>query len=149
MNLSDRINEDMKSALKKGEKLKLETLRTVRAQLIELAKRGTDKPITEDDELSALMSAIKKRKEAIDLYQQAGRKELVDQERQEMEIIQSYLPAQMSKEDAEREIVSIIGHLGASSPKDFGKVMGMVMKDLKGKIDGKLIQEIVKQKLGA
>lgn len=149
MNLSDRINEDMKSALKKGEKLRLETLRTVRAQLIELSKRGSDKPITLDDELSALMGAIKKRKEAIDLYQQAGRKELVDQESKELEIIQSYLPAQMGRKDAEHEIDSIIRQSGAVSAKDFGKVMGMVMKDLKGKIDGKIIQEIVKQKLGA
>lgn len=149
MSLSDRINEDMKAALKKGEKLRLETLRTVRAQLIELSKRGSDKPITQDDELSALMSAIKKRKEAIDLYQQAGRKELVDQESNELEIIQSYLPKQMGREDAEHTIDSIIRQSGTTSAKDFGKVMGMVMKDLKGKIDGRIIQEIVKQKLGA
>lgn len=149
MSLSDRISEDMKAALKKGEKLRLETLRTVRAQLIEFSKRGSDKPVTQDDELSALMSAIKKRKEAIDLYQQAGRKELVDQESKELEIIQSYLPKQMGREDAEHEIDSIIRQSGASSAKDLGKVMGMVMKDLKGKIDGKIIQEIVKHKLGA
>ncbi len=149
MSLIDRINEDMKAALKKGEKLRLETLRTVRVQLTELSKRGSDKPITQDDELSALMSAIKKRKEAIDLYQQAGRKELVDQESKELEIIQSYLPKQMGREDAEHEIDSIIRQSGTTSAKDFGKVMGMVMKDLKGKIDGRIIQEIVKQKLGA
>lgn len=74
---------------------------------------------------------------------------MVDQESKELEIIQSYLPAQMGRKDAEHEIDSIIRQSGAVSAKDFGKVMGMVMKDLKGKIDGKIIQEIVKQKLGA
>ena len=77
MTLSERIAEDMKQALKAGEKLKLETLRTLRAQLLELTKRGPAQPVTNDDELSVLLSAIKKRREAIDVYQQAGRKELV------------------------------------------------------------------------
>lgn len=148
MTLGERITEDMKSALKAGEKLRLETLRTIRAQFLELGKRGPSQPVTADDEMAVLLSAIKKRKEAIDLYQQAGRKDLVEKEKGELEIIQAYLPSQMSREEADREIQTIVKNTGASSAKDFGKVMGVAMKELKGRIDGKIVQEIVKQKLG-
>lgn len=148
MTVSERVTEDMKTAMKTGQKLRLETLRTIRAQFIELSKRGTDKPLTPDDELAVLTTAMKKRKEAIDLYQQAGREDLVQQESQELRIIQEYLPAQMSPEEAEAEIQRLIAEVGAASPKDFGKVMGAAMKVLKGKIDGKIVQEIVKKKLG-
>ena len=148
MTLNERITEDMKAAMKSGEKLKLETLRTVRAQFIEFSKRGSDKPITADDELSIMLGAIKKRKEAIDLYQQAGRKELVDQESRELEILRTYLPKQMGKDEAEEIIKTIIREVGASSQKDFGKVMGRVMKELKGKLEGAAVQDLVKKNLG-
>lgn len=148
MTLSERITEDMKAAMKGGEKLKLETLRTVRAQFIEFSKRGADKPVTPDEELAIVLGAIKKRKEAIDLYQQAGRKELVNQESRELEILQAYLPKQLSKEEADEIIKGIVGESGASSPKDFGKVMGKVMKELKGKLDTAIVQELVKKNLG-
>ena len=148
MTLSERISEDMKTAMKAGDKLRLETLRTLRAQFIELSKRGTDTPLTDSDEISVLTSAMKKRKEAIDLYQQAGRKELVQREDAELRIIQEYLPRQMTPQEAEIEIERVIAETGASGPKDFGKVMGPAMKVLKGKIDGKTVQEILKKKLG-
>lgn len=148
MTLNERINTDLKDAMKSGEKTKLETLRSIRAQMIELSKRGTGKEITADEELSVLMSAIKKRKEAIELYEKGGRMELVKQEQQELEIINAYLPRQMSKEEAGQIIATIITQTGAASAKDFGKVMPLAMKDLKGKIDGKIVQELVKNKLG-
>jgi uncharacterized protein YqeY len=138
----------MKAAMKSGEKLKLETLRTIRAQIIELEKRGSESPITPEDELSALMAAAKKRKEAIELYRKGGREELARTEEQELVIINSYLPKPVSKEEVEKLVTDLITQTGASSPKDFGKVMSLAMKELKGKFDGKLIQEIVKQKLG-
>lgn len=148
MTLSQKISDDMKVAMKSGDKLKLETLRTVRAQMIELTKRGTGTEITPEEEISALLAAAKKRKEAIDLYRKAGREELAHQEEQELEIINSYLPKQMSREEAEVVVAGIITQSGASSAKDFGKVMPLAMKELKGKIDGRVVQEIVKQKLG-
>ena len=148
MTLSQKISDDMKIAMKSGDKLKLETLRTVRAQMIELTKRGTGTDITPDEEISALLAAAKKRKEAIDLYRKAGREELARQEEQELEIINSYLPKQLSKEEAEKTVESIVTQCGASSMKDLGKVMSLAMKELKGKIDGKTVQDIVKQKLG-
>jgi len=149
MTLNQKISDDLRLAMKSGDKLKLETLRTVRAQMIEMTKRGTGTELTPDEEISALLTAAKKRKEAIELYRQAGREELARQEEQELQIISSYLPKQIPKEEAEAIIAGIIAQTSASSSKDFGKVMPLVMKELKGKIDGKTVQEIVKQKLGA
>jgi uncharacterized protein YqeY len=149
MTLNEQINTDLKAAMKSGEKTKLETLRLLRAHMIELSKRGEGKEITPDEELSVLMAAMKKRKEAIEIYENAGRTELAEQERAELAVISSYLPKQMSAEEAGEIILRIVAQTGASGAKDFGKVMPLAMKELKGKIDGKLVQEIVKAKLGA
>jgi hypothetical protein len=149
MTLNEQINNDLKAAMKAGEKTKLETLRLLRAHMIELSKRGEGKEITPDEELSVLMAAMKKRKEAIEIYEKAGRTELAQQERAELAVISSYLPKQMSAEEAGEIILRMIAQTGASGAKDFGKVMPLAMKELKGKFDGKLVQEIVKAKLGA
>ncbi|MBI2429284.1 MAG: GatB/YqeY domain-containing protein [Ignavibacteriales bacterium] len=147
MNLKDKITEDLKSAMKSGEKLRIETLRMLRAQILEFEKSGMNRAMTDDDDMKILLSSVKKRKESIEQYEKAGRKELADQELKEIEIIQAYLPKQMTKEEAEIVIVKVIAEVGATSVKDFGKVMPAVMKELKGKVDGKIINEIVKQKL--
>ena len=148
MTLSEKINEDLKSAMKSGDNIRLSTIRLIRAQIIELSKRGTGASITPEDELTILLSAVKKRKEAIEMYQKAGRNDLADQEQCELEIINSYLPKQMSREETENIVKNIIVQVGAMSSKDFGKVMPVAMKELKGKIDGKVVQEIVKKQLG-
>ena len=93
------------------------------------------------------MTAVKKRKEAIEMYRQGGREELAQQEEKELEIINLYLPKQVTPEEAEQVVVRLIAQTGASSAKDFGKVMPLAMKELKGKIDGKVVQELVKAKL--
>lgn len=147
MGLSERISEDLKSAMKSGDKLRLETLRMVRAQILEFEKSGVNRAMNEDDAMKILLSAVKKRKEAIELYEKAGRMELAEKESKEIAIIQDYLPKQMTKDEAEVIIGKIVAEVGATSSKDIGKVMPAVMKELKGKIDGKIINEIVKQKL--
>jgi uncharacterized protein YqeY len=149
MTLNEQINTDLKAAMKSGEKTKLETLRLLRAHMIELSKRGEGKEITPEEELSVLMAAMKKRKEAIEIYEKAGRTELAQQERAELAVISSYLPKQMSAEEAGEIVGRIIAQTAASGAKDFGKVMPLAMKELKGRIDGKQVQEIVKAKLGA
>jgi uncharacterized protein YqeY len=149
MTLNERINNDLKEALKSQDRTRLDTLRLLRAGMIELSKRGTGKEITPEDELSVLTAAVKKRKEAIELYEKGGRADLAHQERQELDVISSYLPKQLGKEEAEQVIQRIISDTGASSSKDFGKVMPLAMKELKGRIEGKLVQELVKSKLGA
>jgi hypothetical protein len=148
MALSEIISKDLKAAMKSGDSVKLNTIRSIRAQMIELSKRGTGTTITPEEELTALLAAAKKRKEAIGIYEKAGRNDLADQEKRELDIISTYLPKQMSREDVEVTVKRIIGEIGAATAKDFNKVMPLAMKDLKGKIDGKVIQEVVKQQLG-
>ncbi len=146
---TQRITEDLKAAMKSGNKLRLETLRMLRAQIIEFEKKGLERTMNEDDEMSILMAAAKKRKEAIEIFTKAGRMELVEQETKELAIISEYLPKQLSREDAEKVVENLIQQSGAASMKDIGKVMPGAMKELKGKIDSKVISEIVKQKLEA
>ncbi len=149
MSLKEKISEDLKSAMKKGDVIRRETLRTLRAALIELDKRGVQRESTEEEQLQVVISAIKKRKEAIEQYEKGGRKDLVDQETKELAIINEYLPLQLTLQEVESRIQEIVARVGASSAKDFGKVMPVVMKELRGKADGKLIQETVKYILGA
>jgi uncharacterized protein len=148
MALSEKINDDLKAAMKSGDSIKLNTIRSIRSKIIELSKRGTGSAITPEDELTILLSEAKKRKEAIEMYQKAGRTDLSDQELRELGIINEYLPKQMSREEAMDIVKKIIAEAGAVSAKDFGKVMPAAMKELKGKIDGKIVQEVVKQQLG-
>jgi len=149
MSLNEQINTDLKAAMKSGDKVRLDTLRLLRAAMIELAKRGGGGGITPEDELSVLMAAMKKRKEAIEVYEKAGRQELAQQERSELAIIMEYLPKQLSADEAAAIVQRIITETGASSAKDFGKVMPLAMKELKGKFDGKVVLEMVRAKLGA
>ena len=146
MEIQDRLSEDLKTAMKAKEKVKVTTIRMVRAQLkdFQIAKRDE---LTEEDEISVLINAAKKRKEALELYEKSDRQDLIEQEKQELEIISAYLPAQLSKEKVEKVVLKIIEEVGASSPQDLGKVMGAAMKELKGKTDGKMVQEIVREKL--
>ena len=148
MDLTEKINTDLKVAMKSGDSIKLNTIRSIRTKIIELSKRGTGSSITQEDELKILLSEAKKRKEAIEMYQKAGRTDLSDQEQRELEIINEYLPKQMSKEEAGDIVKKIISEVGAHSAKDLGKVMPVAMKELKGKIDGKVVQELVKEQLG-
>jgi len=151
MTLKDRISEDLKTAMKSGDKLRLETLRTLRAALMEreIEKRGGGPGMTPDDEVGVLTSAAKKRKESIESFAKGGRQDLVDQETKELEIIREYLPKQLTPEEVEQVITTIMAETGSSTAADFGKVMPAVMKELKGKVDGRLVQELVKKKLGA
>lgn len=150
MTLKERISEELKAAMKSGDKLRLETLRTLRATLMEkeIQLRGTGKPMSADDEIAALTGAAKKRKESIEQFQSAGRTELVEQEQAELKIVQEYLPKQMDESEIARVIDEIVKSSGTEGAAEFGKVMPLVMKQLKGKADGKLIQELVKKRLG-
>jgi uncharacterized protein YqeY len=147
MTLSEKVTTEMKAAMKSGDKPRLETLRMLRAQILEFEKRGLNRAMNEEDELSILLTASKKRKEAIEMYQQANRQDLIDKETKELEIISEYLPKQISADEAAVTIEKIIGQAGATTMKDLGKVMPLAMKELKGKIDSKVINEIVRSKL--
>ena len=131
MTLTERINQDLKAAMKAGDPVLLNTIRSIRAQIIELSKRGTGSEITPEDETSILLGAAKKRKEAIEMYEKGKRQDLADQEKRELEIINGYLPKPLTREEAEKIIQKIIADSGAVSAKDFGKIMPLAMKELK------------------
>src|SRR5512134_1853517 len=124
MSLSDTISADLTKAMKAGEKLRLETLRTILAALKEkIVEKRPQGGITEEDEISVLMQAAKKRREAADIFGQQGRSDLASQEEQELLIIREYLPAPMTADELRAIVVRIIADAGAAGPKDFGKVM--------------------------
>lgn len=150
MSLKDQIGEDIKSAMKAKDKVRLETVRSIKKVIIEkeveLRAKGKD-ALTPEDEIQVLVQQAKQRKDAIAQYLQAGREDLANQEKAELAIIETYLPEQLSDEELEEIVIGIISKVGATTAKDFGKVMGVAMKELKGKADGNKIQELVKAKL--
>ena len=148
MSLKDKINEELKNAMLSKVEAKVETLRSIRNEIIKFDKSGIGREMNEQDELDILNRMVKQRKESIDMFKSAGRNDLVEKEQSQLNLIQVYLPEQLSNEEAEEIINRIISETGATSHKDFGKVMGGAMKELKGKFEGKQIQEMVKSKLG-
>ena len=146
MSLQESLMVDMKAAMKSGEKLKLSTIRLLRAQIkdAEIAKGGE---LTPDEEIKVLTSAAKKRKDSIEAYKNAGRTDLMQKEQQELEFLKVYLPEQLSEEDIEKIVIDIIEKSGAMSMKDMGRVMSEAMTELKGRADGRMVQELVKKKL--
>ena len=149
MALKDTINTDLTAAMKSGDKIRTETLRSLRALVIEFEKSGAGREMTPDDEMKMLLSAAKKRKEAMELFETNNRPELAAKEKAELEVISAYLPKQMSREEVERRVSEVIAESGAKGVADTNKVIPLLMKELKGKADGKLVQEIVKEKLAA
>lgn len=151
MGLKEKIAEDLKTAMKSGNKLRLETLRTLLAVLKEkeIELRGAGKALTAEEELATLASAAKKRRESIEQFQAGGRPDLVEQETAELAIIQEYMPKQLSEDELRQIIQQALKDTGASSPKDFGKVMPHVMRQVKGRAEGKVVQQLVRQYLGA
>ncbi|HEY9909719.1 MAG TPA: GatB/YqeY domain-containing protein [Thermosynechococcaceae cyanobacterium] len=150
MSLKDRIGEDIKAAMKAKDKIRLETVRSVKKALLDkevsVRPSGQDS-LTEEQEIELLVQLAKQRRDSIAQYQQAGRTDLVDQETQELLILEEYLPRQLSEAEVGQAIEAIIAQVGATSTKDLGKVMGAAMQQLKGKADGKQVQELVKAKL--
>lgn len=147
MSLKNKINEDLNAALKAKESVRIETLRSIRAEILKMDKSGMNREMNEDEEIQLLSKQAKMRKESIDLFREAGRNDLVDKEQAQLDILNEYLPKQMSAEEAGVIVDNILKESGITEQKDFGKLMGEVMKQLKGKIDGKIIQDLVKSRL--
>jgi len=151
MSLKDRISEDIKTAMKAKDKVRLETVRSIKKVILEkevsVRPQGQD-TLTESQETEVLVQQAKQRREAIEMFRQAGRDDLVEQQVQELAIIEEYLPKQLSDEEVGVVVDEVVASVGATSIKDMGKVMGPVMQQLKGKADGQKIQAIVKAKLG-
>jgi len=148
MALEQVVNDHMKEAMKSGDKVRLGTLRMLRAAIIEFNKSGNGLQVmNEEDEQKILLNAAKKRKDAIEMYKNAGRNDLQEIEETELMIIQTYLPKQLSEEEIVSAIKVLIKDTGAQSTKDLGKLMGLAMKELRGKADGNQVQAILKSLL--
>jgi len=148
MSIKDRIQDDLKTAMKSGDTRRREILRLLMAAFkqVEVDRRVT---LSDEDVTGLLITEAKKRRESIDEMTRAGRTELAAQEQYELEAIEGYLPRQLSREEVERIVSEAIAETGATDPKDMGRVMGAAMPRLRGQADGKLVNEIVRQKLGA
>jgi uncharacterized protein len=143
MNLKDKINEDLKSAMKSGDKLRLETIRSIRALILEFEKSGTGKEFTPDEELKMLNGAVKKRRDSIEQFSLAGRTELAQKEEAELNILMSYMPKQLTEEEVYLEVKKIAEDINAKGKEDFPKLMSKAAQLLKGKTDGKIVKDIV------
>lgn len=150
MSLKDRISEEIKIAMKAKDKIRLETVRSIKKVLLEkevsLRPQGQES-LTESQELEVLAQQAKQRRDSIEQYRQAGRDDLADKEAQELAIIEEYLPGQLTDEEVGAVVDEVIASIGATSIKDMGKVMGPVMQQLKGRAEGQKIQALVKAKL--
>lgn len=146
MNLLERIEAGMKESLKSGDKDRSGTLKMLKSDMMyEKAKTGQD--ISEEQMADVVKRAAKKRKESIREYEAAGRTDLAGQEAIELKIIEEFMPEQMSYEEIEKAVDKILSSAGDVSQKDFGRLMGMASKELKGKCDGAIIKEIVLKRL--
>ena len=148
MNLFDTIDQEIKSAMLAKEKIKLETLRSIKTSLLEATKaKGAEHSLNEEQTTVILQRMVKQRKDSATIFQEQNRPELAEKELAEVEVLQAYLPAQLTLEELEKEIGEIIVQTGSSSLKDMGKVMGAATKKLGGNAEGRLIADTVKKLL--
>lgn len=149
MSLENQINADIKQAMLAKKKEELEALRAIKSAvlLLKTSPEANGGEITEAMELSLLQKLVKQRREAADIYVQQGRQDLADVEMGQAEVISRYLPKQMDRSEVEEILRQIIAEVGATSPKEMGKVMGTATKRLAGKADNKMVSEIVKSLL--
>ena len=147
MNLTDQINNDIKQAMLARDKAKLEVLRAVKAALLLEASKDGSGTVSEEEGLAILKRLVKQRKDASTIYHEQNRPDLAKDEDFQIEVLNTYLPAQMPEEEVRKIIKATIAQLGATSAADMGKVMGPIMGKLNGKADGKLISTIVKEEL--
>lgn len=148
MSYIENIQADLKKAMLAKESEKVKTLRMLISKLRE-KKIALMKDLEESDEIAVLKKAAKERKDSIETFIRAGRNDLAEIEQTELELIDTYLPAEMKDADIEAVVKKAIGALGATSMADMGKVMGVSMKEIAGQADGKRVQAMVKKLLGA
>ena len=148
MTLFDQISEDLKAAMKARDKVRLETLRNIKKVFLEAKTApGANDTLADADALKIIAKLAKQGKETATTYTQAGRQDLADAELAQVEVLESYLPKQLSQEEIAAEVKKIIAEVGATSMKEMGRVMGTASKLLAGKADGRVISEIVKKLL--
>jgi uncharacterized protein len=147
MSLTDKINADIKAAMLAKEKEKLDALRAIKAGI--LLAQTSGEAVTPESEIKMLQKMVKQRRESAEIYKTQNREDLVKIELDQAAVIETYLPAQMSKDEITVVVKNIIAQTGATSAKDMGKVMGVAAKELAGKADNKIVSTIVKELLNS
>ena len=146
MSIFERINSDLVSAMKARDKGRIVALRGLKSAIkYREIDKGSD--VTDDDVIAVVSSTVKKHKDSIEQFDKAGRDDLVQEEKAQLEVALVYLPKQLEAEEIEKEVDEIIADVGASGPSDIGKVMKGIMPKLRGRADGKLVKEIVSRRL--
>ena len=148
MSLLNRLTEELKEALRAGNHTKLSVIRLLKSSI---KNREIEKmaPLTDEEVIGIIMTALKQRRESIEQFQKGGREDLVQKEKSELEVLQTFLPQQLSEEELAGEIQAVIREVGASSPKDMGKVMKILMIRLKGRAEGAKVSSLVKELMEA
>jgi len=147
MSLLEKLNQDMKQAMKNKDKEALGVIRMVKASIQNESIKLGKETLAENEELTVLSREVKQRKDSLQEFKSAGREDLVKKTENELAILQEYMPDQLSKEELEEIIQQTIQEVNATSKQDMGKVMGAVMPKVKGKADGSLINELVQKQL--
>ncbi len=146
MSIKEQLKSDMKDAMRAKDKIKLSTIRMIMSLVknAEIEKRGE---LTDEEVVSLLQKYAKQRRESIEMYEKGGRQDLVDKEKSELLIVESYLPEQLDENEIKNIVKSVIAEVGASSVRDMGKVMQAVMPKLKGRADGSIVNRVVRELL--
>ncbi len=149
MALTEKINEDLKKAMREKDQVAMRALRSIKTAILNAEReKGAGGEISDDQVIQILNKEIKQRKESIEYYENQGRGDQAQSEKDEVAVIEQYLPSSLSEEELSKELDAIIEETGAESMKDMGSVMGLATKKLAGKADNKAISDMVKQKLG-
>ena len=145
MSLKLRIEQEIKTAMLQKNRDRLRALRAIKSMiLIAETEKGAANALNEEAEIKILSRAAKQRRDSLKVYQDQERKDLADIERDELKVIEDFLPRQLNADELETVVRDIIKNLGATSPKDMGKVMGRASRELSGKVDGKVLARLVK-----
>lgn len=147
MNIEERINGDIKTAMLAKDSKKLEALRAIKSVILLL--KTSPEGLTEDSVNKALQKEVKKRKESAEIYKTQNRPDLEEVELSQAAVMEEYLPKQMSEDEVKAELTKIIASVGAQGPGDMGRVMGAATRALAGKADNKMVSQLVKQLLGS
>lgn len=147
--LADKLQNDLKDAMRAKDEQRVSIIRMLKSaiQYYEIQKGGAGYTATDDDIIDVVGKEIKKRRESIELYEKGGRPELAEKEQKELEVLQTYLPEQLSEDEVKTLIDEAITQTGATEMKDMGKVMGMLVPKIKGKADSSLVSSLVREKL--
>jgi Uncharacterized conserved protein len=147
----DRLNEDLKQAMRDQDKVRLRTIRSLRAALknkeIDQRQGGDEGSLSEQEQLAVVRKQVSQREDSIEQYEEAGRDDLVQKEQEEIDVLQEYMPDPLSEEELEEILQEILDEVGAESMADMGPVMGRAMDQLRGRVDGNRVQEKVKELL--